>query len=87
MTGTLLGCTFVLYICMGKGNRMNKHGWAFLVGAVMIIGGLVMFFAFLNVETPVVGLRQAGLVIAVLGVIEIAATGRSMVRSSRSSRP
>lgn len=40
-----------------------------------------MFFAFLDVETPVVGLRQAGLVIAVLGVIEIAATGWSMIWS------
>lgn len=62
---------------------MSKFGWALVVGAVMIIGGMVMFFAFLNVETPVVGLRQAGLVIAVLGVIEIAATGWSMIRSRR----
>lgn len=62
---------------------MNKHGWALVVGVIMIIGGLVMFFAFLDVETPVVGLRQAGLVIAVLGVIEIAATGWSMIGSRR----
>ncbi|NKT14656.1 hypothetical protein GS979_07445 [Rhodococcus hoagii] len=62
---------------------MSKHGWALAVGAVMIIGGLVMFFAFLNVETPVIGLRQTGLVIAVLGVIEIAATGWSMIGSRR----
>ncbi|MCU4298799.1 hypothetical protein D3I60_17260 [Brevibacterium permense] len=58
---------------------MSKHVWAFIVGAVMIIGGLVMFFVFLDVETPVIGLRQAGLVIAVLGVIEIVATGWSMI--------
>lgn len=62
---------------------MSKHGWGIVVGAVMIIGGLVMFFVFLDVETPVVGLRQAGLVLAVLGVIEIAATGWSMTRSRR----
>lgn len=62
---------------------MNKHGWAFVVGVAMIIGGLVLFFAFLDVETPVVGLRQAGLVIAVLGVIEIAVTGWSMIGSRR----
>lgn len=62
---------------------MNKHGWAFVVGVAMIIGGLVLFFAFLDVETPFVGLRQAGLVIGVLGVIEIAVTGWSMIRSRR----
>lgn len=62
---------------------MSKHGWTLVVGAVMIIGGLVMYFAFLDIETPVVGLRQAGLVIAVLGVIEIAATGWSMIGSRR----
>lgn len=62
---------------------MSKLGWAFVVGAVMIIGGSVMFFAFLDVETPFVGLRQAGLVIAVLGVIEIAATGWSMAKARR----
>ncbi|MYM20469.1 hypothetical protein GSY69_10960 [Brevibacterium sp. 5221] len=60
---------------------MSKHIWSFIVGAVIIVGGLVMFFAFLDVETPVIGLRQAGLVIAVLGVIEIAATGWSMIGS------
>ena len=62
---------------------MSKHGWTLVVGAVMTIGGLVMYFAFLDIETPVVGLRQAGLVIAALGVIEIAATGWSMIGSRR----
>ncbi len=62
---------------------MSKHGWALAAGAVMIIGGLVMFFAFLDVETPVIGLRQTGLVIAVLGVIEIAVTWWSMIGSRR----
>lgn len=62
---------------------MSKHGWAIFVGTVMIIGGLVLFFAFLGVETPIVGLRQTGMVIAVLGVIEIAATGWSMMTGSR----
>ncbi|MDJ0336570.1 hypothetical protein QMG83_15180 [Salinibacterium sp. G-O1] len=63
---------------------MNKHGWKFAIGAVMVVGGLVLFFAFLNIETPVVGLRQAGLVIAVLGVIELAVTAWSMNRARRS---
>lgn len=62
---------------------MSKHGWALVVGAIMAIGGLAMYFAFLNVETPVVGLRQAGLVIAIFGVIEMAATRWSMTGSKR----
>ena len=62
---------------------MSKHAWALVVGVVMIVGGLVMFFAFLDVETPVIGLRQVGLVLAVLGVIEIVATAWSMVGSRR----
>ncbi|WP_336662579.1 hypothetical protein [Leucobacter sp. USHLN154] len=62
---------------------MSKHAWALVVGIVMIVGGLVMFFAFLEVETPVIGLRQVGLVLAVLGLIEIVATTWSMVGSRR----
>ncbi len=68
---------------MGETDAMSRHGWALGIGALMIIGGLVMFVAFLDVETPVIGLRQAGLVIAVLGAIEIAATGCSMIGSRR----
>jgi hypothetical protein len=63
---------------------MGKHGWCLVGGAAMVVGGLAMFFTFLDVETPVVGLRQAGLVVAVLGVIEIVATGGSMAGSRRS---
>lgn len=63
---------------------MNKQAWALVAGTATVIGGLVMFFVFHDVETPVVGLRQAGLVIAVLGAIEIAATGWSMIGSRRS---
>ena len=39
---------------------MSKSGWACVVGAVMIVGGLAMFFVFRDVDTPVVGVRQAG---------------------------
>lgn len=62
---------------------MSRHGWNLCVGAVMTLGGLVMFFAFHDVETPVIGLRQAGLVIAVLGLIELVVTGWSILRSRR----
>lgn len=60
---------------------MSKHVAALLVGAIMVIGGLVMYFVFHDVETSVVGLRQAGFVMAVLGVVELAATVWSMIAS------
>lgn len=62
---------------------MNKHDGALVVGIAMLIGGLVLFFAFSDVETPVIGLRQAGAVIAILGVIDIAATVVSKIGSTR----
>jgi hypothetical protein len=65
---------------------MSKSGWACVVGAVMIVGGLAMFFVFRDVDTPVVGVRQAGLVIAVLGALEVGLTGWSMIGSRRTQR-
>lgn len=62
---------------------MNKHDGALVAGIVMLTGGLVLFFAFKDVETPVIGLRQAGAVIAILGVIDIAATVVSRIGSTR----
>ncbi|WP_166389725.1 DUF5708 family protein [Nocardioides ochotonae] len=62
---------------------MSRHARDLCIGASMILVGLVMFFAFHDVETPVIGLRQAGLVIAALGLIELVVTGWSMVRSRR----
>lgn len=62
---------------------MGKHTASLAVGAVMIVGGLVLFFAFRDVETPIVGLRQAGVVIAALGAIEVAVTCWSLVGSRR----
>lgn len=50
---------------------MRKHLWSLAAGALMVAVGLVLFFVFADVETPVVGLRQLGAVLAVLGVIEL----------------
>lgn len=60
---------------------MAQHGTALLVGVLMVVGGLVMFLVFHDVETPIIGLRQAGLVIAVLGVIEVGVTWWSKSKS------
>ena len=58
---------------------MSKHVMGFLAGVVMLIAGAVLFFVFHDIETPIIGLRQAGLVIAVLGVVEIVATAWSKI--------
>lgn len=54
-----------------------------VVGALMVVAGLVLYFVFHDVETPVVGLRQTGAVVAVLGVLELLA-GAWAARSKRS---
>jgi hypothetical protein len=66
---------------------MGKQGWAMIVGIVMIVGGLAMYVAFMDTETSVVGLRQAGLVIAVLGAIDVVVTGRAAMKSRQSKNP
>lgn len=59
---------------------MRKHLWSLGAGAVMTVAGLVLYFAFAEVETPVIGLRQLGVVLAVLGVIELAVTSFALRR-------
>ncbi|GAA5230014.1 hypothetical protein GCM10025779_08270 [Arthrobacter cryoconiti] len=86
MTDAFFAYTVVLYDRIYMGDVMGKHGWKFVSGAVMIIGGLVMFFALLGVETPIVGLRQAGLVIAVLGAGEMVTTVIMIRRARRPQR-
>ncbi|WP_037366298.1 hypothetical protein [Amycolatopsis orientalis] len=44
-----------------------------LVGVLMVVAGAVLYFVFRDVETPVVGLRQVGVVVGVLGVLELVA--------------
>lgn len=59
---------------------MSGHLWSLTAGAAMTVAGLVLYFAFADVETPVIGLRQLGVVLAVLGVIELAVTGFALRR-------
>lgn len=65
---------------------MSKHVWSVAIGAVMTVAGLVLFFVFQNVETPVIGLRQLGLVLAVLGVVELTVSGFALLRPSTRRR-
>jgi hypothetical protein len=65
---------------------MRKHAVSVGVGVVMTVAGLVLFLVFADVETPVIGLRQLGLVLAVLGVIEVAVSGFALLRPSTKAR-
>ena len=61
---------------------MRRQLWSLGAGAVMAVAGLVLYLAFADVETPVVGLRQLGVVLVVLGVIELAVSGVALRRRS-----
>ncbi|WP_461170817.1 hypothetical protein [Arthrobacter sp. Z1-15] len=55
---------------------MSKQGKGIAVGIGMVVFGVVLYVVFghiVKVETPVIGLRQTGAVIAVLGIIELVA--------------
>lgn len=55
---------------------MSKQAKGIFSGVGMVIVGVavyVVFGHFLEVETPVIGLQQVGAVVAVIGVIELAA--------------
>ncbi len=43
-------------------------------GVGLIVLGAVLATVFADVETPVVGLRQVGVVLAVIGVVDVVAT-------------
>ncbi|MFC3690274.1 DUF5708 family protein [Aquipuribacter hungaricus] len=43
------------------------------IGVGLVVLGAVLALAFADVETPVIGLRQAGVVLIVIGAIDIVA--------------
>jgi hypothetical protein len=61
---------------------MRKHLVSVVVGGLMVAVGLVLYFVFFDVETSVVGLRQLGLVLAVVGGVEILVSGIALLRPS-----
>ncbi|MFD9902695.1 DUF5708 family protein [Streptomyces sp. NPDC059063] len=62
---------------------MSKNLWSLVVGFAMLAGGLVLYVVFRDTETPVIGLRQTGFVLAALGVVELGATGWAMRSQGR----
>ncbi|ALG10254.1 hypothetical protein [Kibdelosporangium phytohabitans] len=62
---------------------MGKHVASIGIGVFMIVAGLVLFLVFADVETPVIGLRQLGGVLTVLGVIELGVSGFALLHGRR----
>lgn len=58
---------------------MNKHVLSVGIGLMMGIGGLILWLTAHDIETPVIGLRQIGLVLAVLGALEVVISGVALV--------
>jgi hypothetical protein len=50
------------------------------LGVGLVVLGAVLALAFADVETPVIGLRQAGVVLMVIGVIDVVAVLASRKR-------
>ncbi|MGW7535417.1 hypothetical protein [Amycolatopsis sp. NPDC054798] len=63
---------------------MNGKWGHVAVGVLMVVVGAVLYFVFHDVETPVVGLRQVGVVVGVIGILElIAVAWRASTGASR----
>lgn len=65
---------------------MRKRLWSIAVGVAMVVGGGALWLFTRDIETPVIGLHQVGLVVAVLGAVEVVASGAPLVRPSRRRR-
>ena len=62
---------------------MSANVKSLLIGAIMLIGGLILVFAGKGIETPIITLDKLGLVLAVLGGIELVVTGAMMAFPSK----
>ncbi|WP_041624589.1 DUF5708 family protein [Stackebrandtia nassauensis] len=63
---------------------MRRHLVSLGIGIVLAVVGLVLWLGFGHVETPVIGLRQTGIVLAVLGGAEaVLSLGMIMFPSTR----
>lgn len=62
---------------------MNRHAVSVAAGLAMVLVGVVLVAGFGDVRTAVIGLRQLGVVLVVLGVVEAAVSGYALARSGR----
>lgn len=65
---------------------MRNHLMSLGIGLVMLLAGLLMWSLAGGVHTPVLSLPKIGMVLAVLGLIEVAITGVALVLPSSRHR-
>lgn len=65
---------------------MRNHLLSLGIGAGMLVVGLVLWATTQGVETPVVSLSKAGVVLAVLGVVELVVTAAALALPSTRHR-
>lgn len=65
---------------------MTNHLLSLGIGACMLVVGLVLWATTQDVETPVVSLSKAGVVLAVLGVVELVITAAALALPSMRHR-
>lgn len=65
---------------------MRNHVISILIGVAMLAIGLALWLFARHVETPVISLHKAGLVVAIIGGLDVASSGWAMVRR-RSEAP
>lgn len=54
---------------------MKSHLWSIAIGVGMIVVGGVLWLTTQDVHTPVITLSKAGLVVAVLGLVDVVISG------------
>ena len=65
---------------------MRKHVISVGIGALMLVVGLALWLGAGEVETPVITLSKFGLVLTVLGALEIVISGFALVNPSTRHR-
>ncbi|GAA2804828.1 DUF5708 family protein [Crossiella cryophila] len=62
---------------------MSKNVKSLFIGAFMLIVGLILAFTTKGIETPIISLDKVGVVLAILGGIELVITGAMMIFPSK----
>lgn len=65
---------------------MRKNAVSVGIGVLMLVVGLALWLGAGDVETPVITLSKLGVVLAVLGALEIAISGFALLKPSTRHR-
>ncbi|MEU0544680.1 DUF5708 family protein [Nocardia sp. NPDC005978] len=59
---------------------MRNHVISILIGVAVLAVGLALWLFARDIETPVISLHKVGVVVAIIGGLEVARSGFAMVR-------